>query len=194
MNGSATPNVIGSRPPGSGPLAMSSSSLFCQKHSASATPKITSEMMILVRSSSRWSTSETSSSWETGLALTFATATSLLLVVTTSASTGCGRAAAASFLASLSSSSSPVIPATDPLNSFRPLPMDLPSSGRRFGPKMIRAMIKHDRYLGYSDVRHVVAPVSKVGVVLPGCFDARTRAWITSVPEIADRCLISTAR
>ena len=37
MNGSVTPKVIGTRSPGSGSLAMSSSRSFCQKHSPQAT-------------------------------------------------------------------------------------------------------------------------------------------------------------
>ena len=37
MNGSVTPKVIGTRSPGSGLLAMSSSRWFCQKHSPQAT-------------------------------------------------------------------------------------------------------------------------------------------------------------
>src|SRR6266550_2003117 len=62
MNGSVTPNVMGSTPDGSGLLAMSRSRWFCQKHSPQATTSTATETMILVRSSSRCSTSVSRSS------------------------------------------------------------------------------------------------------------------------------------
>jgi len=57
VNGSATPNVIGVRLPGSGALAISSSLPFCQTQSVKATANAEIETSIRVRSSSRCSTS-----------------------------------------------------------------------------------------------------------------------------------------
>src|SRR6266511_708795 len=57
MKGSVTPKVMGTRSPGSGALAISSSSEFCQKHSPAASASTATETMIRVRSSSRCSTS-----------------------------------------------------------------------------------------------------------------------------------------
>ncbi len=68
VNGSVTPKVIGSgRFSGSGSLTISRIRWFCQKHSDVVTPSATSAMMIRVRSSSRWSTSVSRSSWSIGL-------------------------------------------------------------------------------------------------------------------------------
>src|SRR5436309_11813330 len=68
MNGSVTPKVSSlSWSEGSGPLAMSSSRWFCQKQSASATPKTASETIRRARSSSRCSTRVRRSSCLTAL-------------------------------------------------------------------------------------------------------------------------------
>ena len=55
--GSVTLKVSGSLSPGSGPLAICSSRLFCQKQSAIDAARTTAEKMIRERSSSRCSTS-----------------------------------------------------------------------------------------------------------------------------------------
>ena len=49
-------------PFGSGAFMMSSTSSFCQAVSAQATPKASALMISLLRSSSRWSTTESRSS------------------------------------------------------------------------------------------------------------------------------------
>src|SRR3954471_8568799 len=147
MNGSATPNVIGFRgwplmSAGSGLLAISSSRWLCQKHSPQATTSTAAEMMIRLRSSSRCSTSVICSS--NCAALIRGTAQEFWWV-TTSPSTGSSASCVPSISAGFegfSSSSSSSLPEIEPLNSRMPLPIERPSSGRRFGPKITRAMMR----------------------------------------------------
>src|SRR3954449_7654982 len=146
MNGSATPNVIGLigwplRALGSGLFAISSSRWFCQKQSPHATTSTTAEMMMRLRSSSKCSTSVICSSNCAGL--NRATAQGFWCV-TTSPSTGSSTSCALSISAGFegSSSSSSFLPEIEPRNSRMPLPIERPSSGRRFGPKITRAMMR----------------------------------------------------
>src|SRR3954449_68503 len=79
VNASATPKVIGCLPC-SGLFNQCRSWLFCQKQSASATPKATSETTIRVRSSSRCSTTVSRSSWVTGFSFAMGARVSLQLL------------------------------------------------------------------------------------------------------------------
>ena len=139
-------------PSGSGSLAISSSRWFCQKQSPHATTSTAAETMMRLRSSSRCSTSV---SWSSKLAA--------LSRATGSAQLGGRlrprprrarrrprrpRSAGASAASSSASSSSSSLPEIEALNSRMPLPTERPSSGRRFGPKMIRAMIRTTRISG----------------------------------------------
>src|SRR5215208_3402717 len=145
MNGSATPNVIGLiewpwRSLGSGLFAISSSRWFCQKQSPHATTSTTAETMMRLRSSSKCSTSVICSS--NCAALKRGTVQERWWV-TTSPSTGSSASCAPSISAGLEgSSSSSSLPVTDDLNSRMPLPIERPSSGRRLGPKITRAMMR----------------------------------------------------
>src|SRR5690349_21632492 len=67
VKGSVTPKVISrSWPEGSGPFASWSSRSLCQKQRAKATPRAASETTIRSRSSPRWPTRSTLSSWAIG--------------------------------------------------------------------------------------------------------------------------------
>src|SRR3954452_3406663 len=136
VNGSATPNVIGALSPESGALAISSSRLFCQKQTAKAIAKAEIETTIRVRSSPRCSTRVSRSSKATRRKRAIDSA---LSSVTTSPSTTSGGLVELSASAGISSLSSME---RDPLNSRIPFPIDLPSSGRRLGPKTIRAITR----------------------------------------------------
>src|SRR4051812_20065194 len=146
MNGSATPNVMGFSgwpliEAGRGLFATSSSRSLCQKHRPQATTNTAAETMIRLRSSSRCSTSVICSS--NFAALKRATAYGFRWV-TTSPSTGSPASCAPSISAGFDgfSSSSSSLPDREPLNSRMPLPIERPSSGRRFGPKITRAMMR----------------------------------------------------
>src|SRR5215218_3461963 len=139
MNGSVTPNVVGlATPAGSGLFARSSSRSFCQKQRPHATTSTAAETMIRLRSSSRCSTSVICSS--NFAALRRGTVYGFRWV-TTSPSTGSPASCAPSISGGMDSSSLS-FPEIDDLNSRIPLPIERPSSGRRLGPKITRAMMR----------------------------------------------------
>jgi hypothetical protein len=78
VNGSVTPSVSGwSYLSGSGLLTISRMRWFCQPQTANATTKAPIATMIRERSSSRWATSVSCSSWATGFTRGIASASSL---------------------------------------------------------------------------------------------------------------------
>ncbi len=130
---------------GSGALASSISRWFCQKQRPRATPKTASETTTRARSSSRCSTRLTSSSY--AIAFTRRIVSVSGVRVGGGVRLGCRRRAVGDATGGCStasgvSSTSGCSPETEPRNSRIPLPTDLPSSGRRLGPKTTRAMTR----------------------------------------------------